>query len=71
MSNTQTTELKKGVSVKAPKTECKYLTSYKDYVVKKVLIDDAFLIKDDNGEKLFCKLSDCGHLNGMDWILNN
>ena len=70
-SSTQTAELRKGESVKTPKVECEYLTSDKTYVVKKVFIDGRFLIKDDTGENIFCQVSECGHLGGLDWIINN
>jgi hypothetical protein len=69
--NTQTAELRKGESVKSPKVECEYLTSDKPYVVKKVFIDGRFLIKDDSGKNIFCQVLKCGHLDGLDWILNN
>ena len=71
ISNLKSPELKKGESVKSPKIDCEYLTSEREYVVKKVFVDGTFLIKDDTGENIFCKVSDCGHLNGMNWILNN
>lgn len=70
-SNPQTAGLRKGKSVKSPKIESEYLTSDKLYEVKKVFVDGTFLIKDDNGNNLFCKTSECGHLDGLDWILNN
>lgn len=71
ISNPQTHIIRKGESVKAPKIESEYLTADKLYLVKKVFIDGKFLIKDDTGENIFCKVSDCGHLDGMDWIINN
>lgn len=69
--NPQTAEIRKGESVKAPKIESEYLTSDKLYLVKKVFIDGRFLIKDDTGENIFCQVSGCGHIDGLDWILNN
>lgn len=71
ISSPQAPKIRKGESVKTPKTDCEYLTSNQEYVVKKVFIDGTFLIKDDTGENIFCKVTDCGHLNGMNWILNN
>lgn len=71
ISSPQSPEIRKGESVKTPNIESEYLTSDLEYLVKKVFIDGAFLIKDDNGKNLFCKKTDCGHLNGMNWILNN
>jgi hypothetical protein len=71
ISNPQTQIIKKGESVKSPKVECEYLTSDKTYVVKKVFIDGRFLIKDDAGENIFCQVLECGHLDGLDWIVNN
>jgi hypothetical protein len=70
-SNSPTSEIRKGESVKSPKTESEYLTSNKLYVVKKVFIDGRFLIKDDSGKNIFCQVLKCGHLDGLDWILNN
>lgn len=70
-SNSPTSEISQGKSVKAPKIDCEYLTSDKDYLVKKVFIDGRFLIKDDSGENLFCQVLKCGHLDGLDWIINN
>ena len=71
ISSIHAPKIKKGVSVKTPKINCEYLTSDSEYVVKQVFIDGNFLIKDDTGEHIFCKVSECGHLNGMNWILNN
>lgn len=70
-SNPQTAVIRKGESVKTPTVDCEYLTSDRLYVVKKVFIDGTFLIKDDAGENIFCKVSECGHLDGLNWILNN
>ena len=64
-------KLKKGESVKTPEIESEYLTPNKLYTVKKVFVDGAFLIKDDEGKNLFCRVLECGHLDGQDWILNN
>lgn len=63
-------KISKGESVIAPNIECEYLTSNKAYVVNKVFIDGSFSIKDDNNKVLFCTLSGCGHLDGLDWIKN-
>jgi len=64
-------KIRKGNSVKTPKIESEYLTSDKEYVIEKVFIDGAFLITDDTGQKLFCKLLECGHLDGKNWNLIN
>jgi len=63
--------LKKGDSVKTPEIESEYLTPNKLYTVKKVFVDGSFLIKDDDGKNLFCRVLECGHLDGQDWILND
>lgn len=71
ISTSQAPEIRKGGSVKTPKIDCEYLTSDREYSVKKVFIDGTFLIKDDAGKNIFCKILECGHLEGMNWILNN
>ena len=72
MNNTSpSVKLRKGDSVITPNTVSEYLTSNKDYLVLKVFVDDSFLIRDDIGKKLFCKLSECGHINGNNWNLKN
>lgn len=71
ISMQQPAEIRKGESVKAPATNCEYLTFDKIYAIKKVFVDGNFLIKDDTGKNIFCKATGCGHLNGMNWVLNN
>lgn len=61
--------LSKGDIVIAPQVENNYLTPQKEYRIKKVFVDNTFVIKDDNEKNLFCKLLNCGHLNGQNWII--
>lgn len=42
------------------------LTKNKEYAVKKVYSDTHFTIKDDDGNKLHCKLYQCGHIEEND-----
>lgn len=63
-------KITKGEFVISPSVESEYLTSNKAYKVNKVFVDGSFSIKDDNNKVLFCVLSGCGHLNGLDWIKN-
>ena len=68
-NSSSTTKLAKGDYVTAPETTSEYLTSNENYLVQKVFIDKSFIIKDNEGERIFCRIFNCGHLNGMDWII--
>jgi hypothetical protein len=59
--------LKKGDVIIAPQVDNEYLTSGKEYTIEKVFVDDSFIIRDDNKKKLNCRLTQDGHLNGLDW----
>jgi hypothetical protein len=67
-NSSSNTKLAKGDYVTAPETTSEYLTSNKDYKVVSVT-DEGFNIIDEEGKELFCLLSECGHLNGKDWII--
>lgn len=62
---------KAGDFVLSPQVVSDYLTSHKRYEITKVFSDDSFVILDDNGKKLYCLPQKDGHLNGLDWILEN
>lgn len=64
-------KLNKGGFVKSPQVVSDYLTSHKDYEIKKAFSDETFVILDDNGKKLYCQPLNDGHLNGSDWIIKN
>lgn len=59
--------LKKGDVIIAPQVDNEYLTSGKEYTIEKVFVDDSFIIRDDNKEKLYCVPVNDAHLNGLDW----
>lgn len=68
-------KLKVGDIVIAPEGCKPWLTPGKEYEVKKDIngfsdeMINIFCIKSDNGNDLYCKIYNCAHLNGKDWII--
>ena len=56
------------IYVKAPEGCCEYLTEGNVYRCYDIGVY-GFNIIDDEGEEIYCRFKDCGHLNGKDWII--
>ena len=67
-------KLKNGMKVIAPSGCCEYLTEGKEYEVFDVEKNSDgifFNVKADIGIKSFCRIKNCSHLNGGNWIIKS
>lgn len=62
--------LKIGDFVTPPNTRNANLTPHKKYEIIEVTELGTFFILNDSGREMLCKITDCAHLNGGDWILD-
>ena len=64
-------KLTNGMKVIAPSGCCEYLTEGKEYLVVEVDVnfENHFHIISDKGIKSFCRIKNCRHLNGGNWII--
>lgn len=53
----------------APTSSSPYITANKQYPIQRSFEKESFIIIDNDGQELYCKVSKCGHINGNDWTI--